>query len=322
MSPPPIQLPMRRLVAVAYTLVVAGIILAAAAANGQVVDKKGLTLDGAKRVIAAAVAEARKSGGGTAVIAVVDEGGNTIAVERLDNTFAAGANIATGKARTAALFKKPTKFFEEIVNKGRTAMVALSDFTPLKGGVPIVVDGQIVGAIGVSGAASADADEAVAEAGAAALGGTMAMGNAPTTMPADPMSMATPAASMMAPYSLVSFFDRDSVQSSFEKGAILFADPRVNYQVHTSRRTGPGLGEVHTRETDVIYVLEGGATFVTGGTLVDPKPTAPEQIRGSGIAGGETRQLKPGDVIIVPAGVPHWFKDMNAPFRYYVVKVS
>jgi glc operon protein GlcG len=128
-----------------------------------------MTLETAKRVIAVAVAEAKSKNAPGGAIAVVDEGGNLVAVERLDNTFAAGANISIGKARTAALFKRPTKVFEDIINKGRTAMTTLPDFTPLQGGVPITVDGQIVGAIGVSGAASAQQDEELAVAGANAL---------------------------------------------------------------------------------------------------------------------------------------------------------
>src|SRR5262249_55931475 len=106
-----------------------------------------------------------------AAIAVVDAGGNLIALERLDGTFTAGANVSIGKARTAALFKQRTRVFEELVNKGRTAMTALNDFTPLIGGIPIVVDGQVAGAIGVSGAASAQQDEELALAGAAAVAG-------------------------------------------------------------------------------------------------------------------------------------------------------
>ena len=135
----------------------------------QTVQKKGLTLEGAKKVIAAAVAEAKSKNAPGGAIAVVDEGGNLIAVERLDNTFAAGANISIGKARTAVLFKRPTKFFEDVINKGRTAMATLNDFTPLQGGIPIIVDGQIVGAVGVSGASSAQQDEELAIAGANAL---------------------------------------------------------------------------------------------------------------------------------------------------------
>ena len=138
-------------------------------AESQTMQKKGLSLDGAKKAIAAAVAEAKKLNAPGGAIAVVDEGGNLMAVERLDGTFAGGANISIGKARTSALFKRPTKAFEDIINKGRIAMTTLNDFTPLQGGVPIMADGQIVGAIGVSGAASAQQDEDLAIAGAAAL---------------------------------------------------------------------------------------------------------------------------------------------------------
>jgi glc operon protein GlcG len=135
----------------------------------QTVQKKGLTLEGAKKVIAAAVAEAKSKNAPGGAIAVVDDGGNLVAVERLDNTFAAGANISIGKARTAVLFKRPTKFFEDVINNGRTAMTTLNDFTPLQGGIPIIIDGQIMGAVGVSGAASAQQDEELAIAGANAL---------------------------------------------------------------------------------------------------------------------------------------------------------
>src|ERR1044072_3986522 len=136
--------------------------------SAQTVDKKTLTIDGAQKVSAAAVSYAKKNNAPGGVIAVVDDGGNLMALERLDGTFAAGANISIGKARTAALFKRPTKAFEDIIKNGRTAMVALPDslFTPLQGGIPIVVDNQIVGGVGVSGAASAQQDEELAIAGA------------------------------------------------------------------------------------------------------------------------------------------------------------
>src|ERR671911_2432244 len=104
---------------------------AAVFANAQTVEKKTLTIEGAKKVIAGAVAYAKKNNAPGGVIAVVDDGGNLMALERLDGTFAAGATISIGKARTAALFKRPTKAFEEIINKGRTAMTTLPDFTPL-----------------------------------------------------------------------------------------------------------------------------------------------------------------------------------------------
>ena len=111
--------------------------------QAQVIEKKSLNLDGAKKAIAAAVDYAKKNNAPGGVIAVVDEGGNLMALERLDGTFAMGATISIGKARTAVLFKKPTRFFEELINKGRTAMTAVDGFTPLIGGIPIVVEGKL-----------------------------------------------------------------------------------------------------------------------------------------------------------------------------------
>jgi glc operon protein GlcG len=92
------------------------------------------------------------------------------------------------------------------------------------------------------------------------------------------------------------------------------------YMVYASRREQPGVAEIHTKDADIIYVLEGSSTFVTGGTAVAPAVTAPDEIRGKKIEGGDTRQIAKGDVIIVPAGVPHWFKEVTNPFLYYVVK--
>ena len=161
---------------------------------GQTIDKPSLSLDGARKVIAAAKEAAMRGSAPGAVIAVVDDGGNLMALERLDGTFAAGANISIGKARTAALFKKPTRAFEELINKSRTAMTALNDFTPLQGGVPIVVGSNIVGGVGVSGAASAQQDEELAMAGAAAVSPTTA-----TSVPVPTTGMAPPAVASAAP---------------------------------------------------------------------------------------------------------------------------
>lgn len=127
-----------------------------------------LTLEGAKRIADAAVAHA-KANGANPSIAIVDEGGHLLHFVRMDGSFVAGANVSIGKARTSATFKKPTKEFEDIINKGRFTMTALPDFTPLQGGVPILHEGHVVGAIGVSGAKSAAQDEEVAKAGADAL---------------------------------------------------------------------------------------------------------------------------------------------------------
>src|SRR5512142_1635993 len=119
-----------------FALTALTISVGARAQASQVAEKKVLTLAGAQKVTAAMIAEAKRLNT-TGVVAVVDDGGNLMALERIDGTFAAGARISTGKARTAALFKKPTRAFEEIIGKGRTAMVALDDFTPLQGGVPL-----------------------------------------------------------------------------------------------------------------------------------------------------------------------------------------
>ena len=269
-----------------------------ALAQAQVAEKKTLTLAGANKVIAAVKAEARRLNAPGAAIAVVDDGGNLLALERLDGTFAAGAAISTGKARTAALFKRETKAFEEIIKNGRTAMVALPDalFTPLQGGVPIVIDGQIIGAVGVSGAASAAQDEELAVAGAGAL-----------QSPEAERAMA------------VTYFDRAKVETAFAKGAVLF-DGSDKFMVHASHRDKPGQVEVHEQDADIIYVLDGTATLVTGGEIIGGKTVAPGEIRGSDVKGGETRRIGKGDVLIVPAGTPHWFKEVLGPINYYVVK--
>jgi len=270
--------------------------LFAAAANAQTFDKKSITLDGARTVIAGAKAYAKANNAPGGVIAVVDDGGNLVALERLDGTFTAGANISVGKAKTAVMFKRPTKFFEDVIKNGRTSMVALPDFTPLQGGVPIMIDGQIIGGVGVSGAMSAAQDEELAIAGAASL----------TDQKPLP----------------VSFFDSKTVTDAFSKGSVLEDGSNgENYMVHASRRDKSGLSEVHTLDTDIIYVVEGTATFVTGGESIDPKMTAANEFRGTSIEGGETRQLKKGDVVIVPNGTPHWFKQVDGAFLYYVVKV-
>ena len=280
---------MKRSTILAAILLVAA--LAAVSRAADVTERKTLTLSGAQRAIAAAVAQAHQNKAG-GVIAVVDDGGNLMALERVDGTFAAGANISIGKARTAALFQKPTRVFEDIIGKGRTAMVALNDFTPLQGGMPITIDGQVVGGVGVSGANSAQQDEELAMTAAAAV--------------ANPMSAVT-------------YFDSASVVAAFDKGSVLFNQGQ-SYMVHASRREKPGMAEIHTKDADIVYVLDGAATLVTGGKAIDAKVTEPDELRGSAIEGGEAKELKKGDVMIIPAGVPHWFKNVTDPFLYYVVK--
>src|SRR5437016_12102028 len=288
-------------------IVIAAILALGATSYAQVVEKKSLNLDGAKKAIAAAVDYAKKNNAPGAVIAVVDEGGNLMALERLDGTFAMGATISLGQARTAGLLQKPTRFFEELINKGRTAMTAVDGFTPLIGGIPIVIDGQVVGGIGVSGAASANQDEELALAGAAAVAGRAEAGAGQSNQQG-----ATP----LAP--TATFIDAKSVAAAFAKGMPLLET--AGYKVHASRRVEPGQAEIHTLDTDVIYVVEGSATLVTGGKAIDAREIAPNEIRGSKSDGGEETQISKGQVIVIPNGVPHQFTTVTGELHYFVCK--
>jgi glc operon protein GlcG len=139
------------------------------AAVAQLAEKKVLTLVAARKMIAAAEVEAeRRNLAG--VIAVVDDGGWLILVERMDNAaFIASVELAPGKARTAALFKKPSQALEDAINHGRTAAVTARGFIEMQGGLPIVVDGQVIGGIGAS-FDTPEHDVEIARAGLAALG--------------------------------------------------------------------------------------------------------------------------------------------------------
>jgi uncharacterized protein GlcG (DUF336 family)/mannose-6-phosphate isomerase-like protein (cupin superfamily) len=262
------------------------------AAAAELPEKKVLTLEAAKQVAAAAAAEAQRRHA-RVVIAVVDDGGYPVYLERRDGAQVASSQVAIDKARTASIYRRPSKVFEEQVSQGRVSALALSGAAPLQGGLPLAAGGNVVGAIGVSGETPQE-DEDIARAGAEAL----AAGSA-----------ASP----------VTYLDQATVDAAFSRGAPLLETPE--YKVHASRRTEPGLIEVHEYETDVVYVLEGEASFVTGGRLLDGKVTAPGEIRGARLEGGSVQQLKPGDAVVVPRGTPHWFKEIQqAPFLYFVVK--
>ena len=197
------------------------------------------------------------------------------------------------------MFQRPTLQLENAINNGRTAMTAVAAvtwFTPLQGGIPISIDGEVVGGIGVSGAASAQQDEEIALAGAAA-------------------------ARADTPVSDVRHVDAARVAAAFaagDTGATLIDDP--DFRVNASRRDGVGLAEVHAGETDIFYVLEGSADVVTGGRIVEPRNTAPGELRGDAIDGGNSLHIAAGDVLTIPRGLPHWFQAVETPFRYFVVK--
>lgn len=147
------------------------IVLIASLAVGTGVNAAELDLRSGQQVLAIAMDYAVRHHAPGGAIAVVDSAGQLVALLRLDGSFPAAANVAIGKARTAALFRKPTRIFEDLINQGRTTMLsvaAVTDFTPLQGGIPLTRDGSVVGAIGVSGADSAAQDEEIALAAAEA----------------------------------------------------------------------------------------------------------------------------------------------------------
>jgi uncharacterized protein GlcG (DUF336 family) len=130
--------------------------------------RKVLTLEAAKRIVAAAEQAALK-GSWRVVIAVVDEGGHALCLHRLDGAQSSSVETALGKAKAAMAFRRPTRLLEDIVNQGRYAYLTVGDApTLLQGGLPIEVDGDFVGAVGVSGVKASD-DEAIAQAGLDAL---------------------------------------------------------------------------------------------------------------------------------------------------------
>ena len=142
------------------------------AAKAQLPVKSVLTLEAAKKIATAAETEAKKHGA-TVVIVVVDDGGHLLLLERLDDTQVASVEVGIGKARTAAIFRRPSKVFEDQVREGRVAALALPGATPLQGGVPIVFEGKVIGAIGVSGNTPQE-DEDIAKVGAASAAAAIA----------------------------------------------------------------------------------------------------------------------------------------------------
>lgn len=139
---------------------------------GELPVKRVLTLDAAKKIAEVSESEAMRRHS-TVVVVVVDDGGHLLVLHRLDDTQVASVEVGIGKARTAAIFRRPSKDFEDQIREGRVAALALPGATPLQGGIPILVDGKVVGAIGVSGNTPKE-DEDIAKAGAAAASAIIA----------------------------------------------------------------------------------------------------------------------------------------------------
>jgi mannose-6-phosphate isomerase-like protein (cupin superfamily) len=121
----------------------------------------------------------------------------------------------------------------------------------------------------------------------------------------------------------VILFDKDVVDQSFSKGATLYNGNSEghNYRVHTLRRDAPGEVEIHAKDTDIFYILDGSATFVTGGVMTGGRDSAPDEKRGKSMEGGTIYHLSKGNVVIIPANVTHWFKEIQQPVTYLTIKV-
>ncbi|MCV2491941.1 heme-binding protein [Geodermatophilus sp. YIM 151500] len=251
----------------------------------------------AAQVAVQAVAAAAAARGVAPVAAAVDAGGDLVYVWRPDAAQVASVGVATDKARTAAIYRRPSRDFELQASGGRPSALHLAGAVPLQGGIPIEVDGHVVGAVGVSGASSADEDQELAEIGADA-------GRRAASGASDRDAVHVPAR---------------EVEERFRLGGLLV--DAEGYKVDAGRRTGPGAAEYHAAVVDVMRVVRGRAAVVTGGTLHAAREVAPGELRAESIDGGTAYELGEGDVLVVPAGVPHQFVDVSDPFLYFVTKV-
>jgi uncharacterized protein GlcG (DUF336 family)/mannose-6-phosphate isomerase-like protein (cupin superfamily) len=267
-----------------------------AAANFTVADVPALTYEGAKLAAEAAAAEAARRGVAP-VISAVDAGGALMFLVRPDGAQVASVDVTTDKARTAAIYRRPSKDFEDQASDGRPSALHLARAVPLQGGIPIKHDGTVIGAIGVSGATSADEDNELDGIGAAAVQRAMSSTNGHAV-----------------------FFPAAAVVKQFESGGLLLDDRA--YKIDAGRREAPGEAEYHEHVTDVMHVVRGAATVITGGELRDARQIAPGELRAAAVDGGDRRELHEGDVLAIPSGVPHQFVDVSDPFLYFVVKVA
>jgi glc operon protein GlcG len=253
-----------------------------------------LTFDGARFAAETTAAEAARRGV-SPVAAVVDAGGSLLYLSRPDRAQVASVDVAADKARTAAIYRRPSKDFEDQAAGGRPSALHLARAVPLQGGVPILHDGHVVGAIGVSGASSAEEDSELAAIGASALAQER-NGNG------------------------ARFFPSDELAKRFEQGGLFLAG--AGYKLDAGRRDAPGEVEYHEHAVDVMHVVRGTATVLTGGEMVDARKVAPGELRAPKVEGGTSHELREGDVLAIPNGVPHQFVEVSNPFLYFVVKVD
>jgi glc operon protein GlcG len=269
--------------------------LAGAAAEFSTRVVPVLSAADARRAAEAVASECARRGV-SPVCAVVDAGGDLMCIWRPDRAQVASVGVATDKARTAAIYRRPSKDFEDQASGGRASALHLARAVPLQGGIPIVRGDCVIGAVGVSGASSADEDQELALLGAAALAAVNGSSNGAT------------------------FFDQGAVRARFATGGLLL--DAGAYKLDAGRRDGPGEVEYHAHTVDVMHVVEGTATVVTGGEMVGARSVGDGEVRAQSVTGGHAHELSAGDVLAVPAAVPHQFTRVSDPFLYFVVKVE
>jgi uncharacterized protein GlcG (DUF336 family) len=274
--------------------------IAGAAADFSTAELPALTREGAK-LAAEAVGAAAAKRGVSPVVSAVDAGGALIYLHRPDDAQVASVEVTTDKARTAAIYRRPSKDFEDQASGGRPSALHLARAVPLQGGMPIAYDGEVIGAVGVSGASSADEDQELAVIGveaveAAAAGPSNGQGDG------------------------AAFFSSEELRRKFEQGGLLL--DTSGYKIDAGRREAPGEVEYHEHSVDVMHVVQGDARVLTGGEMVDTREVAPGELRARAVEGGTAHELHEGDVLAIPSGVPHQFVDVSDPFLYFVVKVE
>jgi glc operon protein GlcG len=270
--------------------------LAGAAAEFSTTTVPALSAAEARRAAETVASECARRGV-SPVCAVVDAGGELICIWRPDAAQVASVGVATDKARTAAIYRRPSKDFEDQASGGRASALHLARAVPLQGGMPIVRDGEVVGAVGVSGASSADEDQDLSVLGVAALSGAR---NGSSNGAA--------------------FYSGEAVRTKFATGGLLL--DAGAYKLDAGRRERPGEVEYHAHTVDVMQVVQGEATVVTGGEMVGTRSAGDGELRADSVDGGHAHELSEGDVLAIPAGVPHQFTRVSDPFLYFVVKVE
>jgi glc operon protein GlcG len=269
--------------------------LAGAAADFTTTTVPALSATDARRAADTVAAECARRGV-SPVCAVVDAGGKLICIWRPDEAQVASVGVATDKARTAAIYRRPSKDFEDQASGGRPSALHLARAVPLQGGIPIVRDGQVIGAVGVSGASSADEDQELALIGADAMSAQNGSGDS------------------------AAFFDEQAVRARFATGGLLL--DAGAYKLDAGRREAPGEVEYHAHTVDVMHIVDGTGTVVTGGEMVGVRSAGDGELRADSVTGGDAHELAAGDVLAIPAAVPHQFIEVSDPFLYFVVKVE